>query len=86
MLKINVAVTKACHNDPFTFIQEAEKLGFEEVKLVTSDVQKSAIRLYEKIGFQKVRDISIDDGLAYFLPQFIHGMKRIEYVYKINKN
>ena len=43
------------------------------------------MRLYQKIGFKKVREIQIDDGLAYFIPQFIHGIKRIEYVYKINK-
>ena len=51
----------------------------------TADVQKAAVRLYEKMGFDKLGEIRVDDGIAAFIPEFVHGIRRIEYLYCIKK-
>jgi RimJ/RimL family protein N-acetyltransferase len=66
-------------------LQEAKRLGFESVYLVTSDVQKAAMKLYEKLGFKKLGEIRINDGITAFIPESFHGVRRIEYMYQIPK-
>ena len=52
---------------------------------MTSDVQKAAMKLYEKIGFRKLGKIRVDAGIAGYVPEFFHGVRRVEYLYEITK-
>ena len=52
---------------------------------MTSDVQKAAMKLYENLGFRKIGEIRVNDGIAGYLPDFFHGVRRVEYLYEITK-
>ena len=41
-------------------IEESRKSGFKKVYLETSDPQKAAVRLYERIGFKNIGNATTD--------------------------
>ncbi len=43
------------------------------------------MKLYEKIGFKKIEQFGIQEGVAVHLPEFIHGLYLIKYSFKIAK-
>jgi N-acetylglutamate synthase-like GNAT family acetyltransferase len=71
--------TKLVHG----LISEARKFGFKQVYLETTDAQKDARRLYQKIGFVKIGE----SGLVHlknatFFKHF-HGLYVCKYLYNI---
>jgi hypothetical protein len=43
------------------------------------------MKLYEKIGFKKVEEFGIQEGVAKHFPEFLHGLYLVKYSYKIGK-
>ena len=64
-------------------IGEARKSGFKQVFLETTDAQKDARRLYEKVGFVKIGESGlVHMKNATFLKHF-HGLFVCKYIYNI---
>lgn len=65
--------------------QEAKRKGFDNVYLETSSAQKSAIRLYDRVGFKKVGVEDAGNYLPFYLPFFIHSISILKFLYPIPK-
>ena len=65
------------------FIEDASKSGFGWIYLETTDPQQIATSLYEKIGFNKIGEGGISHVIGPDIPECIHGVYVIKYLYKI---
>ncbi len=67
----------------YGLICEARKVGFKQIYLETTDAQKDARRLYEKVGFVKIGECGlVHTKNATFLKHF-HGLFVCKYLYNI---
>jgi ribosomal protein S18 acetylase RimI-like enzyme len=62
-------------------IKQSLKVGFKNVYLETSDVQQSAIRIYEKVGFKLTGCYVTSNGLQIYVPHLFHGILIRKYLY-----
>ena len=66
------------------FIAEVTKSGFKWIYLDTTDPQKDAVKLYEKMGFKKTEECGIiHHGIGLTIPNCFHGVSVNKYLYKI---
>ena len=65
------------------FIEESRKSGFKKVYLETSDPQKAAVRLYERIGFKNIGTDGIGHVIGPYIPSFVHGVHVVKFIYVI---
>ena len=67
-------------------VAHAAEAGYGGVYLSTSDIHKTAIRIYERIGFRRIGSFSPDLKVYGFsFPQLFHGIIIREYLYTIKK-
>ena len=65
------------------FIEESRKSGFKKVYLETSDPQKAAVRLYERIGFKNIGTDGIGHVIGPYIPSCVHGVHVVKFIYVI---
>jgi len=63
-------------------IKRSVEVGFKNVYLETTDVQQSAIRIYEKVGFKLTGYFVASIGLPIYVPHLFHGILVRKYVYQ----
>jgi len=67
-------------------VAHAAEAGYGGVYLSTSDIHKTAIRIYERIGFRRMGLFHPDLELYGFsFPKIFHGIIIREYLYTIEK-
>ena len=64
---------------------EARRSGFERVQLETTNTQKVAMKLYEKIGFVKIGEGGIEHVIGPYIPPPLHGIRLVKYQFQIQK-
>ena len=67
------------------FIEEATNGRFKQIYLETTDAQKAARKLYEKIGFRKVGEGELAHLNLNYIPLCLHGLYVCKYVYNISR-
>ncbi len=65
--------------------EEAKCKGFSNIYLETSSAQKSAIRLYDRLGFKEVGVEDAGNYLPFYIPFFLHSISILKFLYPIPK-
>jgi ribosomal protein S18 acetylase RimI-like enzyme len=68
-----------------TVISESKKMKGKFLLLRTTNVRKNAAKLYNKLGFEKVKSYRTKIGFIQFLPTIITGIVSDDYVLMLDK-